>query len=135
MIINGEKQFKSDGILTFEKLINWGYDVFSTRMSLSFASITSIPDGVFEKFPRLEYLSINGNDISRINSNMFKGLSKLKNLVLEFNSIKSIENDSFVDLVNLELLSLNNNELNEMVEFFMFDNYFFSFLNSYTCIL
>lgn len=54
--------------------------------------------------------------MNRIDENLFKGLSSLKELILEANQIEEIHPNAFQDLTNLETLYLSRNKLTRIDE-------------------
>ncbi len=59
----------------------------------------------------IETISLSFNKINKIESNAFKGLIYLKNLILNNNKLEKIDSFIFKDLINLENLNLSFNKL------------------------
>ncbi|HMT02077.1 MAG TPA: leucine-rich repeat protein [Burkholderiales bacterium] len=80
-------------------------------LNLGFLFLTSLPDGVINKFNWIEELDLSVNQISNVPAHLFKNLKNLKSLELAQNQIINIEEGSFDDLIKLERLYLRNNAL------------------------
>jgi hypothetical protein len=74
----------------------------------------SIVDGLFNGLACLEYLDLNSNEISCIETNAFAPLVKLKCLILISNKLESLSGGRFVGLGSLKRLKLNNNCISEI---------------------
>ncbi|CAM5084670.1 unnamed protein product [Eretmochelys imbricata] len=75
---------------------------------ISDTNITSIPRGLP---PSLTELHLDGNKISKIDSESLAGLVNLAKLGLSFNSISAVDNGSLASIPHLKELHLDNNEL------------------------
>ena len=90
---------------------------FGSIKELSFRNcmISSLEKGCFKiDFENLELLEIGSTCISRIESNAFEYLNKLKLLILSENQIEQIETNGFQGLDNLEELNLDGNKLTKI---------------------
>lgn len=76
--------------------------------------IISIPDGVFSKFFRLNYLHLDDNKIETLQKDVFQGLSSLLMLTLVGNGIKTIEPNAFRGLTTLQTLDLRRNSIRDL---------------------
>ncbi|XP_067415934.1 decorin [Emydura macquarii macquarii] len=75
---------------------------------ISDTNITSIPRGLP---PSLTELHLDGNKITKIDSDSLAGLNNLAKLGLSFNSINAVDNASLANVPHLKELHLDNNEL------------------------
>jgi Leucine-rich repeat (LRR) protein len=107
--LNMTKNF--DGILTHEKLIEWGYSQSTTIMDLRYKRIRSIEENTFQEFKKLQQLILSYNELEGISEEYFTGLISLKTLDLGYNSIETIKENSFKSLKNLEFIEMRNNNL------------------------
>ncbi|XP_065271649.1 decorin isoform X2 [Emys orbicularis] len=71
-------------------------------------NITTIPRGLP---PSLTELHLDGNKITKIDSESLSGLANLAKLGLSFNSISAVDNGSLASIPHLKELHLDNNEL------------------------
>ncbi|KYN32156.1 Leucine-rich repeat-containing protein 15 [Trachymyrmex septentrionalis] len=76
--------------------------------------IISIPDGVFSKFYRLNYLCLDDNKIEALQNDVFQGLKFLLTLSLARNDIKTIEPNAFKGLTKLQRLDLRHNSIRDL---------------------
>lgn len=76
--------------------------------------IISIPDGVFSKFFRLNYLCLDDNKIETLQNDVFQGLKFLLTLTLARNDIKTIEPNAFKGLTKLQTLDLRHNSIRDL---------------------
>ena len=68
---------------------------------MSHCSIKPLEDGeTFQTFPNLERLDFGSNNISSLNSTIFKSLTKLWWLNMKNNGILNLDKVIFTDLVN-----------------------------------
>ncbi|XP_052772750.1 protein slit-like isoform X2 [Mya arenaria] len=79
-----------------------------SRMDCSFKHIRSIPTPIP---PSIKKLDLQGNEISIIKTNDFKGLRHLRSLNLMKNQIQTIERGAFDDLSAMKRLRLDRNQL------------------------
>ncbi|KAI8499068.1 TIR domain [Branchiostoma belcheri] len=70
----------------------------------------------FKNFISLEILRLDGNNISEINSQVFKFLSMLRELYLNNSGMSYLAADTFQDLSKLQKLHLENNKLKSLPE-------------------
>ncbi|KAH1186705.1 hypothetical protein KIL84_019454 [Mauremys mutica] len=75
---------------------------------ISDTNITSIPRGLPLS---LTELHLDGNKITKIDSESLSGLANLAKLGLSFNSISAVDNGSLANIPHLKELHLDNNEL------------------------
>ncbi|XP_024076144.1 decorin [Terrapene carolina triunguis] len=75
---------------------------------ISDTNITTIPRGLP---PSLTELHLDGNKITKIDSESLSGLANLAKLGLSFNSISAVDNGSLASIPHLKELHLDNNEL------------------------
>ncbi|XP_046325594.2 toll-like receptor 3 [Haliotis rufescens] len=81
-----------------------------TALDISENILTSLSNGIFQKFPNLTYLNLNSNSLSQIESGVFRGLFNLTVLLLARNKLDdSFPDDIFHDLKNLHTLNLEKN--------------------------
>ncbi|XP_012536621.2 toll-like receptor 6 [Monomorium pharaonis] len=76
--------------------------------------IVSIPDGVFSKLYRLNYLHLEDNKIETLQNDVFQGLTSLLILTLMGNGIKTIEPSAFRGLTTLQTLDLRHNSIRDL---------------------
>ena len=77
-----------------------------------------LPENIVEFFPRLIAYEVRNCSIRTVNEKHFESLSKLEYLSMDFNEIDSIDADSFKDLIKLEFLKLNNNQIKKIDQIF-----------------
>lgn len=68
-----------------------------------------LPEGASEKFPDLLGFSAGHCSVTAIEREIFRGLTKVKDVLLEDNQIEGIPSDTFDDLTSLVYLSLSEN--------------------------
>ncbi|CAG5106185.1 Similar to Lgr4: Leucine-rich repeat-containing G-protein coupled receptor 4 (Rattus norvegicus) [Cotesia congregata] len=72
-------------------------------------------DGILlEKFPQLEYFSIENVGLRNVSANAFLYSSALVYLIMSQNNLSQIENRTFHELVNLKTLILDDNQLSAL---------------------
>lgn len=76
--------------------------------------IISIPDGMFSKFFRFNYLYLDNNKIEVLQNDVFQGLTSLLTLSLAGNSINTIEPSAFRGLTTLQTLDLSHNSIYDL---------------------
>ncbi|XP_078689233.1 uncharacterized protein LOC144920757 [Branchiostoma floridae x Branchiostoma belcheri] len=74
-----------------------------------------IPEDL-EYFISLEILRLDGNNISEMNSTVFKSLSNLRELYLNHSGVRYLSADIFLNLESLQKLHLENNKLQSLPE-------------------
>ncbi|XP_047536498.1 chaoptin-like [Vanessa atalanta] len=82
----------------------------STRLDISYQSITSIEDLAFLGLDSLKELLLNNNIIRSLSNKSFKTLKSLLKLDLSFNLITQIDFDK-TDLINLRSMLLHDNHI------------------------
>ncbi|XP_006131133.1 decorin [Pelodiscus sinensis] len=75
---------------------------------ISDTNITNIPKGLP---PSLKELHLDGNKITKVDSESLTGLPNLAKLGLSYNSISAVDNGSLSNIPHLKELHLDNNEL------------------------
>ncbi|MEZ6103803.1 MAG: leucine-rich repeat domain-containing protein [Pirellulaceae bacterium] len=83
----------------------------ATSLSLNGNQITSVESGDFDGLTNLLELDLANNQITSIDSGDFDGLDNLQNLFLLGNQISSIKRGDFDGLANLQTLDLPNNQI------------------------
>ncbi|XP_048357906.1 decorin [Sphaerodactylus townsendi] len=78
---------------------------------ISDTNITSVPKGLP---PSLTELHLDGNKISKIDTDSLNGLNNLAKLGLSYNSISNVDNGSLANVPHLRELHLNNNDLDKV---------------------
>ena len=95
-------------------------EIWLTKQSLTLPlRVISIEKDTFgcsnlEEFQNLEELNLNNNVLTKIESNSFQYLNKLKKLDLGWNQIEQIDSNGFQGLENLEELDLSENKLTKI---------------------
>ncbi|CAH1239669.1 IGFALS [Branchiostoma lanceolatum] len=82
-------------------------------VSLSSNELTNI-EGIFQDLLELETITLDGNQVSKINETTFVNLPGLTSLSMNYNNIKEVVDHAFKDLDGLLTLSLENNEIEEI---------------------
>merc|ERR1712106_218787 len=85
-----------------------------TTLIIQSAYIKSIPNDLLKDNPLVEKVDFVNNDLSELDLNIFRGLTKIKTLRLSYNNISSLDPNLFTDLSNLETLHLSNNKLKDI---------------------
>jgi Leucine-rich repeat (LRR) protein len=85
-----------------------------TSVRFTDSTVFSIPSGLFLKFPNLEMLDMNGQNVHRIEPFTFQRASRLTRLDLAGNFIRKIEQDTFSGASNLSVLLIDRNQLTEI---------------------
>lgn len=80
------------------------------HISLKFSKIRKFSASTFQT-PKLEFLTLAGNEIEQIEDNSFSSLSALQTLFLYKNKLKTISRNTFAGLTNLLRLELFQNEI------------------------
>lgn len=89
-------------------------------LDLSFNNIKSIPYDTF-RFPKLERLLLDDNQITQIDSKAFVEMTSLRYLSLDGNQLKSLPDEAFQNLHYLSRLNLAFNQL-QVLDFAAFDS-------------
>lgn len=76
--------------------------------------ISRLENDVFAQTPSLLYLSAGSNAITEIEENAFNGLSQLQSLTLYYNEISEISPSALVPLRSLYYLDLGGNQISEI---------------------
>ena len=85
-----------------------------TSIDVSFNTITSVPNLVY---PKLTYLDMSNNAITKLEEDTFKGCPELKYLNLTFNVLSEITSDTFsMDLSKTQHLNLSHNRISYVGE-------------------
>lgn len=97
-------------------IIKYGRDKLLelTEINLKSNGIRHIDSNTFKGLSRLEILDLSRNEITNLNVNLFESLSSLKELRLYRNKLKRIDGNTFKNLSSLQRLSLSNNEIEEI---------------------
>ncbi len=77
-------------------------------------SITTFEPGVFSSLINLVCLDLRDNELTSLDSSVFKGLQSLKQLYICMNKLTTIHIDTIPSLHNLLLLNLNVNHLKRL---------------------
>jgi Leucine-rich repeat (LRR) protein len=100
---------------SFENLVN----LIDVRLSKNY--LTNLDSCLFENTNRLDFLSLKGNQLSKIRINTFKNLIDLKHTIFSNNFIISIiERNAFKGLYSLKILFLESNNISNLDEFVEF---------------
>ncbi len=78
------------------------------------SSIFSIPSGLFLKFPNLEWLLMNRQNVHRIEPHTFQRATRLTGLNMQGNLIRNIEPNAFSGASSLSYLFILRNQLTEI---------------------
>ncbi|VDI82476.1 toll-like receptor 13 [Mytilus galloprovincialis] len=76
--------------------------------------ITSLKDNTFKKLSKLQYLYLGGNKIHQLEQSAFVGLTSLKTIHLVDNKIHTLPGKLFESFIVLESLELNKNNINQI---------------------
>ena len=87
--------------------------IVGIRFDLYLKKIVHIDAATFRKLKRLEYLSLDFNNLTSLHRDTFKGLHSLMTLRLQ-NKLNKLDSGTFDDNKNLKKLWLNNNQLSEL---------------------
>uniref|UniRef100_A0A182NGZ5 Uncharacterized protein n=1 Tax=Anopheles dirus TaxID=7168 RepID=A0A182NGZ5_9DIPT len=82
-----------------------------TAIQFSRASVTAIPPGMFQTFPKLETLNATAANIKQVLSNNFADAKTLQELYLGGNKIHDLPEEAFFGARRLRTLDLSNNAL------------------------
>lgn len=113
-----------NGLIRALETVRYSLSILSVSQNL----IKTLPD--FPIFPRLIQLSLDGNQLTRINATNFKWLTLLKVLEIGHNKINVIEPDSMSNLFFLETLGLGGNQLAAIPNILTQVNLKYIFLNN-----
>jgi Leucine-rich repeat (LRR) protein len=91
-------------------------DLNITRLTFDSCQISTVPSEVFEKFPQIKNLYLNGQQVQSIPNNAFGNASNLEYLRLDSNQIFVIGDLSFKGADNLKTLLLNKNSIVKLGE-------------------
>ena len=75
------------------------------------SKLTSIPKGFFKSNTKLNWIALDGNEITTLEDGTFKGLDQLTILGLENNKISKVDKNAFEGMKKIEQLSLYGNNL------------------------
>lgn len=79
-------------------------------LDLGLCNFSVIDADTFIGFPNIRHLNLDGNEITSINANAFKGMTKLQDLDLSNNKLAGpLSGDIFINNIQLESLKLANN--------------------------
>jgi len=81
-------------------------DLFIQRNNL-----TRLETNIFKEMKSLTYLYLDGNKISKLDKDWFIELNNLTNLTISSNQLKSIQNETFIYLITLINLTLHDNQI------------------------
>ena len=73
--------------------------------------LTAIPKGFFKNNTKLNWIALDGNEITTLEDGTFKGLDQLTILGLENNKISKVDKNAFEGMKKIEQLSLYGNNL------------------------
>ena len=90
----------------FEEIPYESIPLNATELLLDFNRIRSLANCSFQRFVKLNYLSISENRIGRIDSDAFCGLDNLVTLNISNNPLESLSTELFASLTQLQTLSL-----------------------------
>lgn len=82
-----------------------------TRLTINNAGVTRIAEKAFSSLTNLQYLSLELNNLSQINSNWFKEPAALSEIILTGNHIEVLSESTLGQFANLTSLRLNKNML------------------------
>lgn len=85
---------------------------FVRQLYLSNNHLRKVPD--LARLPHLDSLFLSGNDITKFQSDSFRGPRKLKNLKLDRNGITKVPSVALYSLKRLEILSLASNAIKKV---------------------
>ena len=85
-----------------------------TACDLSSQGINSLSSGDFNGLSNLQYLYLDGNNLTSLPADVFAGLSNLQELDLSENNLTSLPKDIFTGLSNLQELWLDNANLSSL---------------------
>ncbi|GFY47054.1 hypothetical protein TNIN_270141 [Trichonephila inaurata madagascariensis] len=84
--------------------------------TLTSTNTTSISSNALQKFPDLEYVSIQNNDITELSRSMFPTPSKIKYFYFAKNKIEYLPGDLFDNMPELQYIALQGNIISELHE-------------------
>jgi len=102
-----------DPVTREKNMENKQYIVTNGYLNLSDEGLTEIPDDLPNNIIKLD---LSGNEIEKIEGNVFNGLSSLEVLYLSNNKIKKIEGNVFDELSSLQDLDLGENGIKKIRE-------------------
>ena len=85
-----------------------------TQVDLTYNNITSLQSELFKEMAKLQILDLSNNPIENFDCDTFKGLRGLRSLKIDNTSIKEVQENSFQQLSNLENLELSSSFLNRL---------------------
>lgn len=100
--------FKGKTVYYFPTGVN---EIFKNILALAVteSKLREICHEDLQNFPHLRYLNLRSNELSVIESNLFKANVELETIVLSFNKIKQIDDGAFDNLPNLSNLYVEHN--------------------------
>lgn len=99
---------QGNNISTFDA--NFKLDQLSI-LDLGQNALSTVPGRLNERFPNLEVLKLDNNQIDKLSMNDFNGLGNLRKLTFTNNILATLEDGLFQKLVNLKQLVVNSNQL------------------------
>lgn len=88
------------------------------KLNASNNQLSNIPDGFFNKTPKLTEIDLSHNAFTELRSNTFQSAAKLTHIYLSHNKILAIHSDTFANLTNLKYVDLGNNLMYEVYGLF-----------------
>jgi Leucine-rich repeat (LRR) protein len=110
-LINRNSKSDFDGVLTANKLTEWGYGPSTKNMYINSLGIKTIAPNTFVRYQNLIYLDFSFNEIEEVKVGYFKGLTNLDGFDFRNNKISFIEENSFSELGKLSYLDLGHNKI------------------------
>nr|XP_006824088.1 PREDICTED: protein slit-like [Saccoglossus kowalevskii] len=86
----------------------------TTRLSIKYNDLTTIPEHAFIELYRLVYINLGWNGITEISSSAFAGITSLTELILHSNELTSLPETVFKELPNLKKLNISHNSLTSL---------------------
>lgn len=80
-------------------------------LDLSQNALSTVPGSLSERFPNLEVLKVDNNQIDTLSMNDLNGLGNLRKLTFTNNILDTLEDGLFQKLVNLKQLVISSNQL------------------------
>lgn len=84
------------------------------ELSLMGNTIKTLPSQVFSNAPQLKSVNLGRNNLEDIDGNAFSGATKIEQLYLQRNQIKKLPSSVFSELINLNEIYLAKNQLEEI---------------------
>ncbi|XP_045186423.2 slit homolog 1 protein-like [Mercenaria mercenaria] len=106
-----------NSVLSIEFLRNENWPILS-HLNIGYNyNLKDLPSGIFTRTPTLAYLTCQDIGLTRINKDMFTGLSNLHTLDLAYNEIRTVSAETFKNSPTLVELRLHDQHNNDFIDF------------------